>query len=156
MKVATIFPMKYLIVLFISFNTNAFELKNFETDGCTKFIDGTIEQPKKWYHCCLMHDMKYWYGGDQKAMDQADTDLYNCAYEAAGEFWANLLYVGVRTGHYSPIKLKYQWAWGWTHSRQKMQKLTPEEIVVAKDALKKINVEQIYIDRVLKESLELN
>jgi hypothetical protein len=36
-----------------------------------------------------------------------------------------------------------------------MEKLSPEEIVVAKDNLKKINVEQIYIDRVFNESFKL-
>lgn len=144
--------MKYLIAFILFSNLHAFELKNFETDGCTKFIDGTMENPKKWYHCCLMHDMKYWYGGDQKAMDKADNDLYECAFNAAGEFWANLLYVGVRTGHYSPVKLKYQWAWGWTHKRDKMQKLSPEEINVAKKSLTTLNVDQKYIEQVMKES----
>ncbi len=144
--------MKYLITFILFSNLHALELKNFETDGCTKFIDGTMENPKKWYHCCLMHDMKYWYGGDQKAMDRADRDLYNCAYDAAGEFWANILYVGVRTGHHSPFKLKYQWAWGWKHQRSKMAQLTIEEAIFAQASLKKLNADQKYIEQVIKDS----
>lgn len=144
--------MKYLIAFLFCFNLSALELKNFETDGCTKFVDGTIENPKKWYHCCLMHDMKYWYGGDQKAMDLADRDLYECAYDAAGEFWANILYMGVRSGHYSPIKLKYQWAWGWTHPRTKMAQLSNQEKEIAKTSLQKLNHDQKYIEQVIKES----
>jgi hypothetical protein len=96
--------------------------------------------------------MKYWYGGDQKAMDLADRDLYECAYDVAGEFWANILYMGVRSGHYSPIKLKYQWAWGWTHPRTKMAQLSNQEKEIAKTSLQKLNHDQKYIEQVIKES----
>ncbi|MDD4974088.1 MAG: hypothetical protein PHY93_07035 [Bacteriovorax sp.] len=92
-------------------------LKTFETDGCTMFIDGTPSKPGLWKHCCVEHDMRYWFGGDQKDMDKTDLRLKACVKEVAGAMWAELIYTGVRVGHSSPVKNKTHWAWGWTIER---------------------------------------
>lgn len=92
-------------------------LKSFETDGCTMFVDGTPSKPGLWKHCCVEHDMRYWFGGDQKDMDKTDLRLKACVKEVAGATWAELIYTGVRAGHNSPVKNKTHWSWGWTTER---------------------------------------
>jgi hypothetical protein len=92
-------------------------LKTFETDGCTMFVDGTASRHNLWRHCCVEHDMRYWFGGDQKDMDKTDLRLKTCVKEVAGATWAELIYIGVRTGHKSPVKNKTHWGWGWTTLR---------------------------------------
>jgi hypothetical protein len=92
-------------------------LKTFETDGCTMFVDGTPSKPGLWKHCCVEHDMRYWFAGDQKDMDKTDLRLKACVKEVAGSTWAELIYTGVRAGHNSPVKNKTHWGWGWTIER---------------------------------------
>lgn len=117
-----------MLVLLTSFSSSvladeasAFEnsLKAFQTDGCTLFVDGTAKKPELWRHCCVEHDMRYWFGGSKKDMDQTDLRLRECVKDVAGPAWAELIYMGVRTGHYSPIKNKSKWSWGWTIQREK-------------------------------------
>lgn len=139
-------------MLIASNSMMANELKSFVTDGCTDFVDGTKSEPKLWQHCCLMHDMKYWYGGEEKAMDKADIDLKNCVFEVAGDFYSKLIYYGVRTGHHSPIKNKYAWGWGWKSPRG-LTELTLDEKNYVQLKLEKLPFEQKYIDQVISESL---
>jgi hypothetical protein len=137
-------------ILLFSFNAEALEIKNFETDGCTMFIDGN------WGHCCYMHDLRYWYGGDHKRQDEADTELKNCVEKVAGINWATLIYKGVRLGHHSPIKNKYRWGWGWSPNRiNNYSPLNESEKDIIKENL--INLkqsspnEEIYIEEVLTQ-----
>lgn len=67
----------------------------------------------------------------------------------AGSFWANLMYAGVRTGHYSPIKNKYQWGWGWTLKRN-FSPLTSSEKKHVRVELEKLNLELELLQRFLK------
>ena len=92
-------------------------IKNFKTDGCTLFVDGTPSKPGLWRYCCVEHDMRYWFGGDQQDMDKADLRLKSCVKTMAGATWAELIYRGVRIGHRSPIKNKTAWGWGWETMR---------------------------------------
>lgn len=92
-------------------------LKSFVSDGCTMFIDGTPKQPGLWTHCCEEHDMRYWFGGSQADMDKTDLRLKACVEEVAGASWAQLIYLGVRAGHSSPVKNKTHWSWGWDQER---------------------------------------
>lgn len=116
------------------------------------FIDGPPGTPKKWFDCCLIHDMKYWVAGALKAQDKADRDLYSCVDEKAGHYWAKLIYLGVRSGHHSPIKNKYQWSWAWLPNKvDPYAKLTPEEFEYATDELRRLPFDQNIIDRALSE-----
>lgn len=108
-------------------------LKNFETDGCTMFVDGPPSKPGLWKHCCLEHDMRYWFGGDQSDMDKTDLRLKSCVNEVAGATWAELIYIGVRTGHNSPVKNKTHWSWGWTLSRANTKLSTVERDYVIEE-----------------------
>jgi hypothetical protein len=151
MKTTTLILFSFLLIS----NVLSFELKKFETDGCTSFVDGTLENRTLWQHCCLMHDMKYWYGGDQFDQDKADNDLRSCVKSVASNYWAELIYLGVRSGHHSPIKFKYKWGWGWEEVRP-MTKLNPDEKDYVLVELKKLPHEQKYIDQVNSEYFEKN
>ena len=41
----------------------ASDLRDFTSDGCSLFPDGTIGDRIKWCQCCLLHDIAYWRGG---------------------------------------------------------------------------------------------
>lgn len=101
-------------------------LQDFETDGCTMFIDGPSSKPDLWAHCCFEHDLRYWFGGAKEDKKFSDIQLRECVRNVAGNFWANLMYAGVTAGNMSPVKFKYVWSWGWTPKRDKT-KLTEEE-----------------------------
>lgn len=124
-------------------------LKSFETDGCTMFMDGTSKEPGLWKNCCVEHDLRYWFGGSSEEMDVTDLRLKSCVEKVAGATWANIIYTGVRAGHHSPVKNKYQWSWGWAIKREK-KKLSGEEIVVVKKELKKINLPQVNMADFMK------
>lgn len=128
-------------------------LKTFETDGCTLFVDGTPKNPGLWRHCCLLHDMRYWFGGDKRNLDQADLVLKSCVNEVAGPSWAELIYLGVRTGHYSPIKNKTFWGWGWVTPRPSTL-LSIDEITYIREEVRRLpydsEILEIFIDQNLK------
>lgn len=139
-----------LLLLIIAPSLRAeIKLKPFETDGCTMFMDGTYSQPGLWKHCCSEHDLRYWFGGSQADMDASDLRLRSCVQKVAGDNWAFVIYSGIRAGHHSPIKNKYQWNWGWTLSREK-RPLTPAEIDYVKTELKSLSVENVNIDDFIK------
>lgn len=126
-------------------------LRPFETDACTMFADGTRKSPELWKHCCSEHDLRYWFGGNQQDMDVADSRLKDCVAKVAGNGTARLMYMGVRLGHYSPIKNKYKWSWGWTTPRNS-EALSKEEASLVMSELKKLKVDQINMD----EFIQLN
>lgn len=95
-------------------------LQSFETDGCTMFVEGTLEKPDLWAHCCFEHDLRYWFGGTKDDKKFSDIQLRECVRDVAGSFWANLMYNGVRLGSFSPIKFKYVWNWGWQPKRKSL------------------------------------
>ena len=139
-----------LIINFTFFIGNSSEaaslkLKPFETDGCTLFIDGTPRQPGLWRPCCVEHDLRYWFGGSKEDMDQTDFRLKACVQNVAGEQWARTIYTGVRAGHYSPIKNKFAWNWGWFTKREKSP-LTNEEIKIIQSELRLLRLEQENIN----------
>lgn len=107
--------MKRLIFFLLTFlsldgHTTPLELKrSFVTDGCTGYPDGT------WRECCVQHDLALWAGGTSLERELADRELKSCVEEHGGQLQANLMWLGVRIGSYSPVKLPgKQWgnAWG--------------------------------------------
>ncbi len=146
---------KIILTLFclLSFQTNAFGLKTFETDLCTMFVEGPTDSPNLWADCCIIHDLKYWYGGEEKRQEIADKKLYECVLKKKDEFWAKLIYNGVRLGHMSPIKHKYQWGWGWV-SRTQKSPLTDPEIKYIREELLKLNQNPDLIKATIQESFE--
>ena len=125
-------------------------LKPFFTDGCTLFVDGPPHEPGLWRDCCVLHDMRYWYGGSEKNMDQADLNLKSCVNTVAGSKWAELIYLGVRTGHHSPIRNKTHWSWGWEKPRIKTE-LSKVELEYVKNEIYHLPLDQKLIDQFIKE-----
>lgn len=147
-----IFTCSFLLILIMTnWALAESKLKAFETDGCTMFLDGTPRQPGLWRSCCVEHDLRYWFGGSQQDMDQTDLRLKACVQTIAGEQWARTIYAGVRAGHYSPIKNKSAWNWGWTFKREKIS-LNQEEIKIAQAELKQLRLENenVNIDEFIK------
>ncbi len=140
---------KYLIVLTMlicaSNTTLAAEIIQFETDLCTMFIDGTKQDPTKWAHCCVKHDLNYWVGGSAHDMDQADLDLKSCVTKADTEFMGKLMYFGVRAGKKSPFKLKGKtWGNAWVKARG-LVALKKSDVLEVKEELenyKEISMEE--------------
>lgn len=130
-------------------------LKTFETDGCTLFVDGPPSRPGLWRHCCVEHDMRYWFGGDTFDMDNTDLRLKACVNEVAGGTWAELIYRGVRAGHASPIKNKTHWGWGWTKERPNT-KLTSEESLYVIEELRRLPFDQDVIEKFIERNFKTN
>jgi len=96
----------------------ATDLKDFTSDGCNLFPDGTISDGAKWCECCLRHDIAYWQGGTEEERKQADVALRDCALERTGDkALAETMYLGVRSGGHPAYFTWYRWAYGWPYGR---------------------------------------
>jgi hypothetical protein len=87
----------FATILLIS--TKAFavgQLSPFQTNGCSFFPEGTIEQKNLWHCCCVVHDFEYWAGGSAQDRAAADQRLFQCIQNKS-EFAAMAAYVGVRS-----------------------------------------------------------
>lgn len=105
----------FLIFLLIASTSQANNLKPFATDGCSMWIDGTIEQPNLWRHCCVAHDLDYWQGGSEAQRKKSDEDIQVCVKEAQGSQMADYIYTNVRWGG-SPYWMNYyRWGYGWDY-----------------------------------------
>ena len=120
-------------------------LKPFYTDGCTLFVDGPIDRPNLWRHCCVAHDLRYWFGGSNHDLDKTDLKLKSCVEKVAGPVWAEVIYQGVRLGHKSPIKNKTHWSWGWMIEREN-KGLNPIESLYVIEELKRLPMDREFID----------
>ena len=120
--------MKKLLLLFlIPLSSIALELKPFETDGCTFFIEGTKRY--NWSKCCLKHDIDYYFGGSIHRRRSVDQKLKQCVQKKAGKVLALIMRAGVGIGHLSPIKSKYAWNKAWNKSRKSFgDKFSKEEL----------------------------
>lgn len=128
---------------------SARSLKAFFTDGCTLFIDGPKDQPALWRHCCVEHDLRYWFGGSQDDRNATDLRLKACVEKVAGANWANLIYYGVKTGQISPIKNKTHWNWGWKEKRE-YGPLTFDEISAVKLELSYLTVPEVDMSEFIR------
>lgn len=95
--------------------SQADELEPFTTDGCSMWIDGTLDQPNLWRHCCVAHDLDYWQGGSEEQRKKSDERIQACVKEAQGSGMANYIYKNVRWGG-SPYWMSlYRWGYGWDY-----------------------------------------
>ncbi len=124
-------------------------LKLFLTDGCTQFIDGPLNNPSLWKHCCVEHDLRYWFGGDQADLDRSDLRLKVCVRDVAGDTWAKIIYSGVRLGHHSPIKNKSQWGWGWENKRLN-NPLDPSEQNYVIEEIRKLPLDSDFLENFIE------
>jgi hypothetical protein len=150
-----LFSLLALVVAPASASSLKNSLKPFETDGCTMFVDGPPDKPELWKHCCVEHDMRYWFGGDMLDRDQTDLQLRSCVQVVAGASWAELIYLGVRAGHRSPIKNKTQWSWGWSEARQNT-KLTPAETEYVISELRRLPFDRTIIEKFIERNFRVS
>jgi hypothetical protein len=96
----------------------AADLKDFTSDGCSLFPDGTIGDREKWCECCLQHDIAYWRGGAEQERKTADEALRACVLKRTGDkALAETMYLGVRAGGHPVFPTWYRWGYGWKFGR---------------------------------------
>jgi len=111
--------MKYIIFFYLLLSniTYAGELKPFESDGCSAFPDGTLEQNKLWLGCCVKHDVAYWKGGSSEEREHSDQALKMCVAEVGQPEIAELMLAGVRVGGTPYLPTTFRWGYGWPYFR---------------------------------------
>jgi hypothetical protein len=148
--IPTVLPL--ILLTFFSLRTNATDVesvqfKDFKTDLCTSWPEGTRDRPMLWAHCCIKHDMAYWVAGDKNDLKLADLALKSCVTEVAGTFQGTLMYRGIRAGHYFPIKSKYRWGWAWPKNRKRYSPLSlPERDYVLSVIYQQTDVNPVLLD----------
>ncbi len=136
-----------IVFIFFSFGlqVSAADLKEFKTDNCTMFVDGTVKNPNAWKHCCVDHDLRYWFGGSKAERSLTDKRLRKCVRNTGHKYYAKLMYRSVRIGRHSPVKNKYKWGWGWT-SKFDYRALTKEEVSIVNEKLNGMSLDPDYLD----------
>lgn len=104
-----------LLLITTALVAKANDLQPFTTDGCSMWIDGTLEQPNLWRHCCVAHDLDYWKGGSEAERKESDTRIQACVQNTLGPGMADYMYNNVRWGG-SPFWVNhYRWGYGWSY-----------------------------------------
>ena len=108
----------------------------FKTDLCTGYREGPRDQPLLWADCCETHDLAMWAGGTSRSRDAADDALFSCVRDRSGSVYeARLMWLGVRIGKLSPIKIPgQQWGNAWS-DRVRKSRLSIEEIETLEQSL---------------------
>ncbi len=103
------------------------DLKTFQSDGCSAFPDGTINQNQLWLACCTEHDKTYWKGGTYQQRLDADEALKTCVEKQGEPAIAQLMLAGVRVGGTPYLPTTFRWAYGWPYFRG-YKELTESEL----------------------------
>lgn len=91
------------------------QTKEFKSDGCTCFKDGTFKNKTLWYDCCYVHDSLYWIGGTPKDRLHADSLLKVCVEAKGYPFIAKQMYIGVRAFGGALLPTPWRWGFGWKY-----------------------------------------
>ncbi|MDX2505169.1 MAG: hypothetical protein QNL62_11945 [Gammaproteobacteria bacterium] len=129
-----------LIIVFlnsISF-AHAVELKAFQSDGCSAFPDGTLEQNNLWLICCFEHDKSYWQGGTYQDRKNADKSLKQCVADVGEPAIARLMLAAVRVGGSPYLPTSFRWGYGWPYPRG-YKALTDAEQTRVRAMLRKVS-----------------
>ena len=132
-----LFLMLFLVLAILSGCASAkvSDLKDFTSDGCSLFPDGTIRDRAKWCQCCLLHDISYWRGGTAEERKRADEVLRDCVFDRSkNAVLAETMYVGVRAGGHPAFPTWYRRAYGWPYGRG-YKRLREEEQLQARGKL---------------------
>lgn len=115
------------------------ELTPFESDGCSNFPDGNLEQATLWRDCCVQHDKAYWLGGSYRDRMQADYQLEQCVKLLHQPTTATVMLAGVRAGGSPFWATSYRWGYGWPYWNGWLPRgyktLTAEEAALAQQLL---------------------
>lgn len=128
-------------------------LKPFTTDFCTGYREGTHDEPMKWAHCCIEHDLNFWVGGTANEREQADLGLKQCVTDTGEPQQAHIIYMGVRLGYYSPYHIEdKRWGNGWyDRTRPHYQKISAVEFDLIKNSL---SADETVNSEILEKFLE--
>ena len=105
------------LLIGLSGNSLAGDLKAFKSDGCSSFPDGTIGQNSLWLGCCIEHDKAYWAGGTCEDRKIADKALKECVATAGEAEIAEIMLAGVRVGGSPYFPTRFRWGYGWPYLR---------------------------------------
>ena len=112
-------------------------LSDFNSDGCSLFIDGTFEKPDLWKECCHKHDIAYWQGGTKEQRLEADLAFKACVEKKTGDpTLAKLMFDAVRAGGEPHFPIWYRWGYGWPIGRG-YKELTTREMALVEEKLLK-------------------
>lgn len=93
-------------------------LRDFTSDGCTLFPDGSPAERRLWCDCCFLHDISYWQGGTAEERLHADEAFRTCVKERTGSnALAAMMFDGVRFGGHPVFPNWYRWGYGWRYGR---------------------------------------
>lgn len=113
--------MRWLLLIcaatFTSCATRPGQLKDFQSDGCSSFPDGTLIHPRKWHAHCAKHDLAYWQGGTRAQRREADLELIRGVRAEGHPVLACLIYSGVRIGGAPWWPTSWRWGFGWPYPR---------------------------------------
>ena len=82
---------------------------DFVSDGCSRFPDGDYRE------CCVVHDVKYYYGGSRQERSQADNELRKCVAAKPGfghKPLSIMMWFGVRAFGVSWLPTSFRWGFG--------------------------------------------
>lgn len=121
-------------------------IRPFYSDGCSNSPDGVPLGSNKriWFHCCYIHDTKYWLGGTEDDKRQADAELESCVAQAGSGYPR----IGAVYGKFVDLfggpdsRQTYRWGYGWNYSRP-FAALTPDEKVQI-DRLYDVNLDDVF------------
>ena len=107
----------FIVLLLGSPLVLADELRDFTSDGCSAFPDGTFDEKDLWHSCCVLHDLAYWIGGRSDEREAADQALKTCVEAVGKPDIAQLMLAGVRVGGSPWLPTQFRWAYGWPYLR---------------------------------------
>ena len=127
-------PLLFFVIAFplvCAASGGAAKLREFTTDGCSRFPDRSLISNHDWCHCCVAHDLAYWRGGSAEERVAADESLRDCVERAtANPALADVMYAGVRAGGGPYFYTSYRWGYGWPFGRH-YRALSPAELAAA-------------------------
>jgi hypothetical protein len=127
--------MKYALLIILSmmcFSAHA-RLNPFTSDGCSKWMDGSILDPHQWRDCCFQHDISYWMGGTKKEKEAADSQLAKCVGETGAKTMGLIMEIGVAIGGGPGYHTSYRWGYGWTDNRGYRPLTEKEKTIVVEE-----------------------
>ena len=98
-------------------NINAADLKDFKSDKCSMFPEGTLQDKNLWCHCCVEHDKAYWKGGSFEERKEADNALKICVKKMGKKHVARAMKIGVRLFGTPYLPTSFRWGYGWPYQR---------------------------------------